>query len=36
VYADETELRALLEKYDHNQDGRISLSEFVSELSPTY
>lgn len=34
VYASEAELCGLLEKYDHNHDGRISRAEFVDELRP--
>jgi Ca2+-binding EF-hand superfamily protein len=34
VYAEGPELEGLLEKYDHNQDGRITLSEFLDELAP--
>jgi Ca2+-binding EF-hand superfamily protein len=34
VYASEVELSGLLEKYDHNQDGKITLAEFVDELRP--
>jgi len=35
VYASEEELNGLLEKYDHNQDGKITLAEFIAELRPS-
>ena len=33
-YATETEVQYLLERYDRNQDGKISYSEFIDEILP--
>lgn len=33
-YATETELIYLIDRYDRNQDGRISYSEFIDEILP--
>ena len=34
VYADIKDLETLMERYDKNRDGRVSYSEFVSEVTP--
>lgn len=34
VHATNDEVSELIGEYDHNEDGRISLSEFIDELTP--
>lgn len=34
VYVSDSELKALVNRYDTNGDGRVSYSEFVQELAP--
>ena len=34
IFVTDSELESLVARYDHNCDGRISYSEFVSELVP--
>ena len=34
VYASNTDLLSLVKRYDKNQDGKVSYSDFVQELTP--
>lgn len=34
IYSSSNELMSLLQRFDKNQDGKVSYSDFVSEISP--